>query len=130
MTAHLRTIALVFTVALALGVSACGGDDDDVATATTVTTSAPADSGDAFCALNAQIDAETASIQSQEDAAVAFKRVLPIMDQALEQAPDEIRNDVEQLAGAAHDAVDSGDFSAFEDGSLAAAETAVGDYCA
>jgi hypothetical protein len=83
----------------------------------------------AFCKLNAQIDAVLDTVASEEEAFVAFTKVLPTMDRGLTQAPDAIKSDVQEAVNAIRHGLDIKDLSALSSPDLDAASEHIRQYC-
>lgn len=100
-----------FTAVLALGagvgLAACSDDSGDAG-------------GDvaAFCAAGQSIESATAVIDSQESALVAFSALGPVIQDLVDTAPDDIADDAGAFADHVSEAVESGDFTAFEDSTV------------
>ena len=117
-----RTLGALL-LASSLSIAGCSSDDgeraDDV-TATTDQTSTTSPAGDlaAFCGAGETINARTAAIASPEDAVAAFTELDPTLDDMLESAPSEVADEADEFVSIARSAVESGDFSPFEDGTV------------
>lgn len=137
-------------VLLAVALAACGSDDDgsgeDTAAAGTSASGGDEGSSDqgggdveAFCSAAVQaeslsgqgppVDPATASPEEAEAAMAEFAEQLdPVLTEAEESAPEEIRADVEALTGQVRQAVETGDQSALESEEYIAADDAVDEY--
>ena len=82
-----------------------------------------------FCRTTSEIDAATAAIHSQADAVAAFTKVKAKIDQAVDQAPAAVKADTQVMADAVDNALSTGDFGAFENGSLDAASQSIESFC-
>jgi hypothetical protein len=99
-----RLAGIVATAALALG--ACGDDSDG-----------SSDSA-AFCAAGLEIQEATAAISSPESAVAVFSSLSGTIDDLVDVAPDDVAADATAFADHVRSAVESGDFTAFEDGTV------------
>ena len=131
----MRTRAVLAVLALAIGgLAACGGDDDDDA-------AAGGQSKKAFCAVNAKVTAafddafegldENSSPEDISNAVVeATSNMVDdgLMDEARKTAPDEIADDVEELAKAVEAAAD-GKPETIVNGETDDAGKRVDEYC-
>ena len=130
---------LLVALALVAG-AACGGDDDEEATAsgsgseTTETTGDAGEDGaegeeasgdgdiEAYCAKTLEIetlpepevDFETASPEEQAEAVKAYaaEEMTPIAEEIRAAAPEEVAADIEVLVGAVEELTETGDFEA------------------
>jgi hypothetical protein len=105
MSRTLPTTATAMLAVASLALLGCGDDSDGGDTA-------------AFCAAGQEIQAATADIDSPEAAVDAFSSVSDTIDELVETAPDDVAEDAQAFADHVAGAVDTGDFSAFEDGTV------------
>lgn len=116
---------LVSVIVLAGGLAACGDDDDTSAGGGSGSGSTTEEAGgdlDAYCAATVEIetipepdiDFESLTPEQQADEAKKFARedLRPIVDEIVEAAPEEIRDDIEILDGAVMEIEETGDFEA------------------
>ncbi len=115
-----RSIAIVAIAALALIPAACSDDSETAAEAPSTTTSAPPADGDleAFCAAGSEIDTATSTIDSPEAATTVFTDLQPTIDDMVANAPTDVAQDARAFSTHVDDALASGDFTAFEDGTV------------
>lgn len=117
-------VLLALTVAVAAGCA-----DDTTATSRPAAPAAPIPSTSAavtkagsdtaaFCAAGAELDARTSAITSPEQAAAVFADLGPTLDTLRSSAPDNVADAAEEFVSTAKAAVRSGDFTAFEDGTV------------
>ena len=95
-------------------------------------TSSPSGGGDkaAFCTTNSELDAATSNVSNPQDLAKVFKDNDAKLDDALKNAPDEVKADTEKLVTAAKQVAQTGDFTPFEsDQSLQTAGQHLDSYC-
>ena len=135
-----RVIALACAAALSLVLGACGDSDDDNDNATGDSSEqAAGDEVEAYCEAELEIetigepdiDFENASEEEQQAAAKEFAtdELLPKAKAVQEEAPDEIKADVDKLVAAVEEAAETGDFAAFEeDEEIKAAEAKLHDF--
>lgn len=116
-----RSLAATSLV-LVLALGACGSDADTASapedTPTTAPTTTVAGDLDAFCALGATIEQETAAIDSPEAAVEVFTELDDTLTGLEEAAPPAVADDARTFVETALVAVETGDFSAFEDGTV------------
>ncbi len=108
---HIFTrIPIVLALGASVALAACGDDSDN------------AGGGDvaAFCAAGQSIESATANIDSQEAALVAFSDLGPVIEDLVDNAPDDIADDATAFADHVNEAVETGDFTAFEDDTIVA----------
>jgi hypothetical protein len=112
-----RTAALTAVLLLPLAGAGCGNDNPN---------------GDkvAFCKLNAEIDTVLDTVKSEEQAFAAFAKVLPTMDRGLQQAPDDIKPDVQKAVAAVRHGLEIKDLSALSTPALDDASENIKHYCA
>lgn len=123
---HTRPFAIAAIAALALVPVACS-DESEPSADTTMTTSeapttttAPVADGDleAFCAAGGDIDTATATIDSPDAAVTVFTGLRPTIDEMVAAAPTDVAEDAQAFSDHVDDALSSGDFAAFEDGTV------------
>lgn len=116
-----RTLGALL-LASALSIAGCGSDDarraDDAPTTDRASTTSPAGDLDTFCGAGETINARTAAIAGPEDAIDAFTELDPALDDLAESAPAEVVDEAREFVSIARSAVESADFSAFEDGTV------------
>ena len=114
-----RFIALAFVLMTIALVASCSSDSKS-------------SNGDkaAFCKTNGELNSATNNITSPADLASAFKANSSKLDDALKNAPSEIKADVQKLVTAAKQVASSGDPSPFiNDQSLQTAGQRVDAFC-
>lgn len=121
---HLIGVLLALTTAVAVG---CADDTTATSRSAAPAASSPSTSAaatkagsdtTAFCAAGAELDARTSAITSPEQAAAVFAELGPTLDTMRSSAPDSVADAAEEFVSTAKAAVRSGDFTAFEDGTV------------
>lgn len=119
-----RTLGALL-LASALSIAGCSSNGAERAgggapTTDQASTSSLAGEIAAFCGAGETINARTAAIAGPEDAVAAFTELDPTLDDMLESAPPEVADEADEFVSIARSAVESGDFSPFEDGTVGA----------
>lgn len=128
-----RTLGALL-LASVISTAGCNSDDaerTDDGTPNTDQTSTTSRAGDraAFCGAGETIDARSAALANPDDAVAAFTELDPTLDVMLESAPPEVADEAEEFVSIARSAVESGDFSPFEDGTVDALATQFDAVC-
>ncbi len=119
------TFALGAVVALGVGVSACGDDDDTNLTADTTVAAAPAapaagsENIGTFCATSLQLAQTTSSAPPPEagdiEGGKAFAApIVPLGETLLASAPADLTADLQSMVGIAQQAAQTGDVTGFQ----------------
>lgn len=134
---HIRPLAIAAIAALALIPAACSDDNEPAAASSSTstvpaTTTASTEGGEleAFCAAGGEINSATASIDSPEAATTVFTDLQPTIDDMVAAAPTDLADEAQAFAGHVDGALSSGDFTAFEDGTVDALVASFEDACA
>jgi hypothetical protein len=114
--------AAAATLSLLL-LAGCGDDDSTAATSTTEVPTTAAGDLATFCDAGAEIESSTAIIDSPASAITVFGGLDATIDEMVAAAPPELADDAQAFADHVDDAVASGDFAAFEDGTVDALVT-------
>lgn len=116
-----RTLGALL-LASALSIAGCSSNGAERASGAPTTdrasTSSLAGEIAAFCGAGETINARTAAIAGPEDAVAAFTELDPTLGDMLESAPPEVADEADEFVSIARSAVESGDFSPFEDGTV------------
>jgi hypothetical protein len=120
-----RPLAIAAIAALTLISAACSDDNEATSassstSASLVATSAPSDAGEleAFCAAGGDINSATATIDSTEAATTIFTDLQPTIEKMVAAAPTDLADEAQAFADHVDGALSSGDFTAFEDGTV------------
>src|SRR3954468_5963418 len=117
-----RLAAFLLALVAVVAVGACSSSSK----------SSSSSSGDktAFCKTNADLDAATSSITNPSDLQKVFKDNSSKLDDALKQAPPEVKADTQKLVDAAKKVAETGDITPFQsDQSLQAAGQHLDSFC-
>lgn len=117
-----RTLGALL-LASALSIAGCGSNSaeraaDGAPATDQASTTSPVGDLAAFCGAGETINARTAAIAGPEDAVAAFTELDLTLDEMLESAPSEVADEANEFVSIARSAVESGDFSPFEDGTV------------
>ena len=134
-----RRIALACAAALTLVLGACGDSDGNGDASGDSSEQAAGGDVEAYCEAELEIetigepdiDFENASEEEQQAAAKEFAtdELLPKAKAVQEEAPEEIKTDVDTLVAAIEEAAETGDFAAFEeDDEIKAAEAKLHEF--
>jgi uncharacterized cupredoxin-like copper-binding protein len=128
---------MVLVALTAMGLAACGDDDEDTAAQTTTTEDPAAKQKRDYCEKSLQIETTQPPPElfqgppgpQQEQAGKQFvSQLLPLAEEAQRNAPSVIKTDVDLLVNTVRGIAQTGDFSAFEQPNVAAAEARVHTY--
>ena len=127
---------MVLVALIAVGLAACGGDDEDTADQTTTTEDPAAKQKRDYCDKSLQVETaqpppglfEAPPAQQKELVKQFASQILPLGEEAQRIAPPEIKTDIDVLVGATRTLSQSGDFRAFGQPNFEAAEQRVHVY--
>ena len=125
---RLAASALALIAVVALG--ACSSSSKSSNSSSSSSSSSGGGDKAAFCKTNSELDAATSSASSPAELQKAFQDNDAKLDEALKNAPDEVKADTEKLVTAAKQVAQTGDVTPFQnDQSLQAAGQHLDTFC-